>query len=72
MQCYALIIPPHIEYKHLNLCGIQIPNKFPLSLLPHLALAFGEKKSHAPVESPLSGDGPAEHDDIPGKEATSC
>jgi hypothetical protein len=64
----GLIIPPHIEYKLLDLFSIQVPDDFVLSLDWHTALSLGEEKSHAAVESPLSGDGPAEDNGVPREE----
>lgn len=68
MQCAHLIVPSHIQYKLLDLSSIQIPDDRLLPLHRHTALSLSKEKSHAPVESPLSSDGPAENDGVPGEE----
>lgn len=67
-QCHILIIPPHIEHQVFDLLRIQIPDDFLSPLNVGLAFSFGQEKSHTPVECPLSGYRPAEHDKVPGEE----
>lgn len=61
----ALIVPPHIENKLLDLSRIEVSYGFLFPLNFDLSLALREEKSHPAIERPLRGERPAEHHGVP-------